>query len=769
MKQTTLLFLLLMSAVFGRVHAQTEGAAQPDRPRLRGEGQARVTLVLNREQALATRQNLQMAPEGARLQAGQSKGVLTSQPIQITLTDPRPFVSVIPIWHGQNLFQTNVALEVRSSANGRKWSAWQKTGFDGHADDEATRRVGKMQQFEPTTRYVQFRAALNSTVGSAPTLSRLEVIFYSPGETPAVAPDAQSQAPASRASATCAKPTVTSRASWGAKPASGTRTYTTVTHLVIHHEGGGSNTDSDWAARVRSIEALHINGNGWADVGYNYLIDPTGKIYEGRSGGDNVVGAHFCEGNRNTMAVCLLGNYTSALPTTAALESLKRILGWKASKEGINPIGSSEHYAAGLIPNVCGHRDNKRCTECPGNLFYPELGKVRTSIKSYIDGNCGSTPTPTPTDDTTAPTTSITGPASASAAFTAAFADADNVAVTARFYQPLEWRNSEWRANRGNGFYNDNFGTGTLFADYVPGRADWAGAWAVTAEGRLKQSDAAATNTGLSTFLSQTAGNAYLYNFAAKVNSTTGTRRFGLHIMASDNALRERGNSYLVWFALDEQKVSLIETVDNALAPRASAALALSSGAFNDYKVLYNTATGALAVYLNNRPVLSWTDPTPLTSGAHISLRTAQAEVEFDDLKVFKSRGATATITVGAANSNDVRASASPRGQGQVPGQGRGRQLVRPGQPRRRHQHPRPSPSPGSLGLPRSGISEPGARRGHPRRLLPGPAPAGDHDRDRLVGQAAGAAAQFRRASRRPPRANAEHTKAAARGVPAAH
>ena len=295
-----------------------------------------------------------------------------------------------------------------------------------------------------------------------------------------------------------------------------------------------------------------------------------------------------------------------------------------------------------------------------GSKFWGEDGKTYTWILEHYYKPVNVLLQTPVSDDTTLPTTSITGPASASAAFTAAFADADNVAVTARFYQPLEWRNGEWRANRGNGFYNDNFGTGTLFADYVPGRADWAGAWAVTAEGRLKQSDAAATNTGLSTFLSQTAGNTYLYNFAAKVNSTTGTRRFGLHIMASDNALRERGNSYLVWFALDEQKVSLIETVDNALAPRASAALALSSGAFNDYKVLYNTATGALAVYLNNRPVLSWTDPTPLTSGAHISLRTAQAEVEFDDLKVFKSRGATATITVGAANSNDVRASAAP-------------------------------------------------------------------------------------------------------------
>ncbi|HEX8659249.1 MAG TPA: N-acetylmuramoyl-L-alanine amidase, partial [Hymenobacter sp.] len=421
MKQTAFLFLLLMSAVFGRVQAQTEGAAQPDRPQLRGEGQTRVTLALGREQALATRQNLQMSPEGARLRAGQTKGVLTSQPIRITLADPRPFISVMPIWHGQNLFHTNVALEVRSSTNGRKWSAWQKTNFDGHAEDEATRRAGKMEQFGPTTRYVQFRAALNSTVGSAPTLSRLEVVFYSPGETPAVMPGAESQAPANRASATCAKPAVTSRASWGARTPSGSRTYTTVTHLVVHHEVG-SNTSSDWAARVRAVEALHVNSNGWSDVGYNYLIAPTGVIYEGRSGGDNVVGAHFCGGNANTMAVCMLGTYTSVRPTAAALESLKKILAWKASQRGINPTGSSAHYAAGTIPNVCGHRDNKGCTECPGSALYAYLPTLRTDIQSYIGNNCGSTPTPPPVEeDTTPPTTSVTGPASATGNFTATF------------------------------------------------------------------------------------------------------------------------------------------------------------------------------------------------------------------------------------------------------------------------------------------------------------------------------------------------------------
>ncbi|MBD2770415.1 T9SS type A sorting domain-containing protein [Hymenobacter sp. BT664] len=306
-----------------------------------------------------------------------------------------------------------------------------------------------------------------------------------------------------------------------------------------------------------------------------------------------------------------------------------------------------------------------------GSKFWGESGKSYTWILDHyyqpinivLQGGA-TTPQPPqppqpPVTDTTPPTTSITGPSSAMANFTATFTDADNRAVAARFYQPLEWRNGEWRANRGNGFYNDNFGAATLHPDYALGLADWQGSWA-PAQGRLRQSNTTATNTALSTFLSQQAGNTYLYTFAAKVNNTTGNRRFGLHIMASDVSVRERGNSYLIWFALDQQKVSLIETIDNVLTPRASADVSILGGTFSDYKVVYNTTTGVLSAYLNNRLVVSWTDPTPLTTGAHISLRTSEADVEFDDLKVLKSRGTTALITVGAANSNDVRTSASP-------------------------------------------------------------------------------------------------------------
>lgn len=651
MRKLKLLLVLLLATSFGPGYAQDATSKRGEVP---GEDQARVSLALNSKKTYAKQENLLLSNAGARPRTGPIKGKFTSRPIPISLINPRPFITVSSIWHGQDLQPGNLAFEVRHSIDGRVWSEWEPSRFDGHADDDATRRVGQAVQLAPSARFVQFRAVLGGA-NPMPVLKRLEVLFYSPGETPDVMPGASGHThaeDAGRAAATCPKPAVTSRAAWGADPAVGSRSYTTVTHLVVHHEVG-SNTSSDWAARVRAIEDLHIRTNGWADIGYNYLIDPTGKIYEGRSGGDNVVGAHFCGGNQNTMAVCMLGTYTSVLPTAAALESLKKILAWKASKEGINPLSTSSHYAAGTIANICGHRDNRGCTACPGNTLYEHLPTLRTNIKSYIDGNCGDPPVPS--DDTTPPTTSISAPNSdttVSDDFTATFTDADNVGVAERYYQVLESANStEWRANRGNGFFNDNFGGAALSTEWTI----QTGTWAPTPEGRLKQSNTTLTNTNVSTALTQESGQAYLYQFSAKLNSTTGSRRFGLHIFSDNVAATQRNNSYLVWFSTDDQKVRIIETTANALAQRAESPLPITAGTWGDYKATYNSSTGVLNVYVNNVLKLTWTDSTPLTSGSGISLRTNEAEVEWDDVKVYKSRATTKVVTVGPESSNDAR------------------------------------------------------------------------------------------------------------------
>ncbi len=189
------------------------------------------------------------------------------------------------------------------------------------------------------------------------------------------------------------KPPVVTRAEWGCPDGEGTThgslTYTTVTHLIAHHTVIGSEApDGDWPAVVREIWNFHVIERGWADVGYNYLIDPNGMIYEGRSGGDNVVGAHFSGVNAGTMGVALLGDFTSEPPTTRALNSLKKILAWKCDQRDLDPNGTSLHAASQLdLKTISGHRDGPGDTECPGEALYSMFPAIRTGVRNLLSGS----------------------------------------------------------------------------------------------------------------------------------------------------------------------------------------------------------------------------------------------------------------------------------------------------------------------------------------------------------------------------------------------
>ncbi|MDH5381738.1 MAG: N-acetylmuramoyl-L-alanine amidase [Cyclobacteriaceae bacterium] len=188
----------------------------------------------------------------------------------------------------------------------------------------------------------------------------------------------------------CIEPSAIDQSVWrvGLPSPTYTRSFTNVTHLIIHHSAG-SNTAPDYTEVVRSIYLYHTETNGWSDIGYNYLISPDGTLYRGRDpdGGeqDNVQGAHFCGKNSNTMGICLMGTYTTVPPTQETLATLNTLLAWKSYKDTIYPNGGTYHSGVGsVLYNISGHRDG--CTtECPGTMTYSLLSEIRNQVTALFN------------------------------------------------------------------------------------------------------------------------------------------------------------------------------------------------------------------------------------------------------------------------------------------------------------------------------------------------------------------------------------------------
>ncbi len=176
-------------------------------------------------------------------------------------------------------------------------------------------------------------------------------------------------------------------------------TPTVVKHIILHH-AAGSNTDTFYQNTVRNYYLLHTQTNGWDDIGYNYLVAPNGDIYNGRDGfqygDDNVIGAHMCARNTNTMGICLLGNYhnTGYLPSDTSIASINQLITWKLFKEQLfNPFDSSLHPVnnpVGYLGVIAGHKEgcNAGYTVCPGDQYFQSI-ETRVKANVAVDlSNC---------------------------------------------------------------------------------------------------------------------------------------------------------------------------------------------------------------------------------------------------------------------------------------------------------------------------------------------------------------------------------------------
>ena len=193
----------------------------------------------------------------------------------------------------------------------------------------------------------------------------------------------------------CDKPEMISYTVWrqGLPDPKPPREETDVGHLVVHHSAG-NNADTNYINTVRNIYLLHTQSNGWDDIGYNFLVAPNGIIFKGRdpqgvADEDNILGAHFCGKNSNTMGVCMLGDFMKVRPTSNAVFSLKYLLAWKLKKDRLDAFGQTKHprETGNYLNNLCGHRDGCN-TDCPGDSLYAMFPFIKSEAARIAD-SCG--------------------------------------------------------------------------------------------------------------------------------------------------------------------------------------------------------------------------------------------------------------------------------------------------------------------------------------------------------------------------------------------
>lgn len=150
-----------------------------------------------------------------------------------------------------------------------------------------------------------------------------------------------------------------------------------ITKIIIHHTASTKNPDNPMQA-VRDIYNYHAISRGWGDIGYNYIIDTNGTIYEGRYGGEAVVGAHAGPGNRGSIGIAVLGNYNENELTPEALRALETIITEKSKLYGIDPLGES-YFRGKKLPNIFGH-SAIMATSCPGKNITNLLPQLRKDV-----------------------------------------------------------------------------------------------------------------------------------------------------------------------------------------------------------------------------------------------------------------------------------------------------------------------------------------------------------------------------------------------------
>lgn len=176
------------------------------------------------------------------------------------------------------------------------------------------------------------------------------------------------------------KPEVISREEWNAKPPKNNYSFHPYFNkLTLHHAAGWQAwTIEEGKQQVKAIQEFHQEGRGWSDIGYHFLVDLAGNIYQGRP--EIVIGAHVGGANTGNIGVCMLGCYHPPETGWPCYDTMT-----KDTENALTHLYAWISDTYKVDPNVLlGHRDYFGTTVCPGDNVWPLITGMRENISIFI-------------------------------------------------------------------------------------------------------------------------------------------------------------------------------------------------------------------------------------------------------------------------------------------------------------------------------------------------------------------------------------------------
>ena len=170
--------------------------------------------------------------------------------------------------------------------------------------------------------------------------------------------------------------------------------FSTPQAIVVHHTASSNSySEAEVPGVITGHCIFHVNGRGWDDLGYNFMVDRFGNVWEGRTASKTaaIQGAHTAGFNSKTQGVAMMGNFETSAPSSSHLSGLRGILNWLTGWHSVDPTGQVTLIAGSTnnggweggepitVPSIIGHRD-LGSTNCPGSVFYGTFAALRASI-----------------------------------------------------------------------------------------------------------------------------------------------------------------------------------------------------------------------------------------------------------------------------------------------------------------------------------------------------------------------------------------------------